>query len=369
METKTNERGEWTSASSAYPDSLCPGRHLAQRGMADTQSDDAAFGTKIHAALATGDKTGLHLEEAGLVDKCNKIEERLLIAYFGEKVRGAKPNPIIEQRFWIEWKDGIKHSGQLDRVHRDGAKALIIEYKTLMGAVPETPRNMQLRDQAVLFFTNVGLLQEIAVAVIQPSVTHDPELCVYSKSDIERARGELYLRVKASNTPGALKTPGEAQCLYCRAKTSCGEYQKWAGSLTTVTPELLMVPAKQWTPAQRAKFCESLPIAQKWLDTCKEEIKTMLKADADSVPGWYLKENPARESITDANGVFQSFLSAGGTLEQFMPCLNVVKAKFKTALAKTTGKKGQELEVKLHNVLEGRTTFAPVDASLARRKE
>ena len=72
MEIKFNdqERGKFTSASNAEPDSLCQGRHQAQLGIAEEKTGDdaeyAAHGNVIHAALAKGDPTGLSLEQTAV---------------------------------------------------------------------------------------------------------------------------------------------------------------------------------------------------------------------------------------------------------------------------------------------------------------
>jgi hypothetical protein len=128
----------------------------------------------------------------------------------------------------------LQHSGQLDAVYRKGTKALIIEYKSLAGELPESSRNMQLRDQAVLYDFNCPMLSEVAVAVVQPLVTHSPEICVYTREHLARARDELYARVRASNDPNAPRKAGEAQCKWCRALTTCHEALKWLDGFTAL---------------------------------------------------------------------------------------------------------------------------------------
>jgi len=89
---------------------------------------------------------------------------------FFPEAGGSKSFPSREVRYWIKWADGLMHSGQIDSFHVLGKRALIVEYKMLPGEVPDSPRNLQLRDQAVLLKFNVPELEEIGTVVVQPLV-------------------------------------------------------------------------------------------------------------------------------------------------------------------------------------------------------
>src|SRR5262249_59358625 len=125
------------------------------------------------------------LEQHEIFDACRAIEKKLMLGYFGE---GTHFKLWREQRYWVKiprnpeaanGNDLLSHSGQLDLVVRAGPKALIIDYKTLAGDVPESPLNQQLRDGVVLVRGHL-LVDEIAVSIVQPLVTHKPELTIYS---------------------------------------------------------------------------------------------------------------------------------------------------------------------------------------------
>lgn len=344
-----DERKGCTSASNAQADLLCPGRHLAQQGCPDNDSEDAIFGREIHAALAAGDGSKLTPEQFDIFEACQKIEAKKVGEFFGE----SKPTVIREQRFWWRCKEPkMEHSGQPDVLYRTGTRALILEYKTLPGELPDSPSNLQLRDQVVLVYGNVPLLSEIGVAIIQPLVTSEPELCLYEKHHIQQAEAEMFARVAASNRADSQRIPGDVQCKYCKAKGLCGPYQKWASSML---PEMsiLDVPVASWTPEQRALFCDRRAVAQKWLDECVEAMKTCLQADPASIPGYSLAPGKVRETIIDPQAVFDRFAAVGGKLDNFMRTIAVGKTKLKTELSVVTGQKGKALEETLKKLTQG----------------
>src|SRR5271169_6136770 len=83
MSEPTFIRGEWTSASAAAADALCPGRHQAQRNLPQGESDDASHGRAIHLALQKQDPAGLDFAQVETYEACQKIFERELRKIFG----------------------------------------------------------------------------------------------------------------------------------------------------------------------------------------------------------------------------------------------------------------------------------------------
>ena len=372
-EIKDTNRGTWTSASNAQADSLCAGRHLAQRDIPEIKNEDADYGNAVHAALAKQDSTGLSLEQTEIYDACNEIDGRVLVKYFGAEVAEKQPNPVREKRFWVQWPDGLRHSGQVDSAHRKGVKALIVDYKTLPGQQPESPANMQLRDLVCLLDANSPLLQEVAVAVVQPLVTYDPEITVYQRADIMRAREEMSKRVNASNKSGQPRTPGELQCKYCRAKSICKEYQSFASQLVVYDDKLVAdMQGKvmaEWTPDMWSLALTLEPTARKWLDEMKDTAKARLQADPQSIPGFELTPGKRRETITNPQAVFDSFSQKGGTLEQFMACIKVGKTALKEQVAAITKTKGKALDAEVKAVIGQNSELSQDEPSIKNKKE
>lgn len=373
-------RGGWTSASNALADSYCPGRHLAQRAMPEGgESVYAESGRKVHAALAkleTGDnhanrplREALTLEERETYDACIVLQNRLIRQYFGETIP-PDYQQMREQRYWTQFTAGdqtLQHSGAADLVCKAGKRLLIVDYKTLRGEVAASPRNPQLRDLACLAAGALAPIDEVAVAIIQPSVEMEPKLTVYAKTDLETASRQMYARVAASNNPQSKRVPGEEQCKYCRAKSRCLPYQQWAGQVTPPAMlTLLDVPVAEWTGKTCAAAAAALGPCQKLLDEIKQELKSRLEKDPKSVPGWELKPGALRETITNPQGVFERFVALGGKTENFMPCVDVAKGRLREAINLLTGAKGAKLDAAIKTLCDGYVKESRTAPSLKR---
>lgn len=375
-------RGGWTSASNAAADERCPARHLKQRGLPGIEGPYAQSGNKVHAALAAfivGSPSGhenrplldkLTTEERNTYTACVELQRKLVVQYF-ERLEPTY-REYREQRYWARFKFGgqdYEHSGQADFVGRSGTRAIILDYKTMPGDVPHSSRNLQLRDLACLVRGTYVPTDEIAVGIIQPDVTMSPELCVYNKAQLEQATKEMFQRVVKSNDANAKPVAGELQCKYCRAAKAgtCAEYQEWAGAMTPpALLRILNVPIAAWTPEQCAVAASNLAPCEKFLQDLKDLLKEKLAKDPNAIPGWRLQPGAVRETIVNPQGVFERFSALGGRVEQFMPCVDVAKAKLKEALAKLTGAKGKSLETAMKTLTDGMTTEKQTAPSLKR---
>ena len=373
----TDERRGATSASNALADSLCPARHLMQLGIAEeAESKDAGTGRRIHLALANKlNPDSLTTAEHDTFDACRKIEQQKVEQFFANELanKSTRFRVFREQRYWAKINHAgqvFEHSGQPDVVFRDGLRALIVEYKTLAGDVPESPKNLQLRDQAVLVRGNLMPIEEIGVVVAQPFVTMEPVIAVYSNADLLQAERQMFERVAASNNPESKPVAGEAQCKFCRATAKCVAYQKWAGAIAPPSMlGLLEVPMQSWTPAQCRMAAEALSPCQRFLDDLKDHLKALLERDPNSVPGWELKPGAVRESIKDPQVAFARFIQAGGTQDQFMACVSIIKGKLRDQLALALNARGKVLDTALKQLLDGIVEMSRTAPSLKRSDE
>jgi hypothetical protein len=117
---ENDNRGGWTSASQASYDLACPGRHLAQRQLPDTKSEEAESGTRIHAVLAGRKDVTLNDDEGEIAIKCAAIADSI-IAEWGSV---ATCKLRVEDRLWMAFGE-YQHSGQPDLVLVQGNRALI----------------------------------------------------------------------------------------------------------------------------------------------------------------------------------------------------------------------------------------------------
>lgn len=378
MTTNVDERRGATSASNAEADYHCPGRHQAQRGLPDVPTDDSFTGTRVHLALCKQDPAGLTFEERDTYDRCREIESRKIIEFFGpeaEQVRSWREDPTNPEksRLWVQVRMNqyvFEHSARPDVFHRVRDRALIVEYKTLAGDVPESPKNLQLRDQEVLVRGRFLITGDIGVVVVQPLVENNPPICIYTPEDSRVAQEAMFSRVIASNSPGAPRYAGEQQCKFCKAAKAhtCMEYQRFAGSMAPSMLSVLEVPVANWSPEQRAIFCDKLSLAQQWLDDVKDAMKEGLQQDPSFVPGWTLEQGNKREQIVNPQVCFERFTAVGGSLEQFMGTISVGKTKLKGAVAAVTGAKGKGLDNAIKTLTEGIVEVSQNAPSLKRAK-
>lgn len=368
--TDIDERRGCTSGSNAHADLLCPARHLAQKPFPDTRSKDAEFGDAIHKALAGDDAimASLTQEQRDIFDRCREIEKRLMLQYLPEASKEIPMRVFREKRLWVLVDNKWEHSAKPDVVARCGPRGLIFEYKTLPGDVPDSPSNLQLRDQAVLA-SGTYLLNEITVAVIQPLVTMTPVVTGYNAENLKQAEAEMFERVRKSNDPTSKRVAGEVQCKHCKARLHCQEYQTFSGGSMPAMLTILDVPIAQWSPEQRAIFCDRLAIAQKWLDETKDFIKDGLEKDPEFVPGWCLKAGATRESIRDPQVVFERFSIIGGNVSQFMKAVSIQKGALREAVAGLTGAKGKSLDKAMETLTNGLTSSKQNAPSLCKKEE
>jgi hypothetical protein len=359
----TDEREGWTSASSAQADELCPGRFLAQKGIPETAHEWSETGDRIHASLAVQDDAGLNLEQKEIYDACNEVAEDVM-----KKVFGGVPHVTRERRYWIESSGGVKHSAQLDMAARKETHALIIDYKALSGEKPESPVNLQLRDQAVCYEANNPLLVDIAVAIVQPLVTRSPEITLYTMADIQKSRQLMWERIAKSHDAGSPRIPGDLQCRFCKARGVCKEYNAWASAIVLSNNSIMDTPVSQWTPMMRSHFLDRMPAALKWIEDSKEALKELMKNDPNSVPGYHLTPGPKREYITNPQAVYDQFAGKGGDLNQFMSCVGVSKGKLKEQLAEVTKKKGRQLQSELRQVIGDNSEYRDTESRFERTK-
>ena len=370
-----DERGGWTSASNAQYDLLCAARHLKQAAVPDPEkrTKDAAAGDRLHLALLKRDPTGLSTDERDRYEATCVLEDKLVADYFGEHSDKARRTALREVRFWLKIGTPtgklLKHSGKPDVVYRYLTKAMVLDYKSLYGDIPASQENMQLCDLAVLVRGHFVLIDEVAVAIIQPALSSSPDVCYYNKEQLARAEAALFERVAKNNDPAQEPVAGELQCRYCRAKKYCGAYNRFAGNLVPGMMALLEVPAVNWTPAQRAEFLDKRKIAQQWLDDRADEIKAILEKDPDGAPGYKLKPGAVREAINNPQQVFERFVGLGGTPEKFMPCITITKARLKEQVAVITGAKGKGLQGAMDTLLDGCVTRAVSAPSIIKADE
>lgn len=292
-----DERKGLPSASSIDADIRCLGRRALVRHLPNEATKWTTRGDKIHSVLegememeelADSDKytaSAIMNEEARLVDE--------------HHFQGAEI--FSEQRLWAMGPDMEPiYSGKMDRLHKLGDRGLLIDYKTGWTATVPLANNWQMRTNAALIYANKGV-KTVKAVVIHP---HHPSGEVSEEIEYTQAQLEAFVigleEVTAQMTDDAPRTPNAVSCQWCQAKKICPEYQKQMATVLKEDGSLTARPQfETMTPEQRGDRLRLLVMVQKSIEDEKECYKAMLKINAESVTGWWLKPGGHNRDITD----------------------------------------------------------------------
>lgn len=316
----TDVRLGLTSASNAQADAACPGRHLAQRGIANYESRDASLGSGLHKAFETGDVSGFGPMHRKTVERAQYLEE-IVMESWCRKLGHSEPEivkackPIREQRLWLVIRGQKMHSGAIDALWFDSDEkrhALIEDLKSLFGDVDDAESNLQLRDYAALVFHNFGC-ETVSVFINQPNVRwkeSDQKLITYQQADLQQALSEMTQRVLASNDPDSPRTPGRKQCAFCLAcgTSRCPESLQVVKDFTANWNQVWLY----WTPAERGEFIEKLKLAESLADNALKEAKSNIAKDPEWAKGWSISAPQQVRKIEDVQRAAQILVDAFG---------------------------------------------------------
>lgn len=344
----TDERGQWTSASNAEADRLCPGRHKACRSVPEGLPTVYTLrGTLIHKWLA-GEPIELTPEDKDLAEEIREQADVILREQFpdGCTIR-------FEERLWMNI-GVLKHSGKPDLLAYDDSKIVILDYKTGFGFVLDSDSNMQLRDLAVLAFHKlVGndpnrRAKLVRVGKIQPRSHGRATLCEYNPNDLVTALHQMTERIEACWNPTAPRIPGPKQCQFCRARPTCPEAKATVTALQRVDDaggELL-------DGATIARFLDAGKVAKSIIADNEEKAKALLEKNPDAIPGWKLKPGNKVRKVTDPDTVAARFLEIG-EMVNFMKSVEVGIGALKEQVRAATGLKGKALDARVDEMIAG----------------
>jgi CRISPR/Cas system-associated exonuclease Cas4 (RecB family) len=350
--TRADERLGLPSASQLYALRLCPGRHNACQGIPEPPaSEDAAFGTRVHAALASPciEVAGLADEEREMYDACRTVTEKAVAACNPD---GLPLEPHYEERLqWLDAKLEVIATGKADLILVGQGVAIVVDYKTGRVAVDPAETNLQLRGLAVMASDSFGA-EKVFCVVVQPWVSPQYTIAEYDLHAIAVARDEIEGILEATADPKEPRIPGEHQCKYCRAKDRCPER---LGQLDQLAIQALAKPTlMELSGVQVAGLLDRVPTIEALCKDIRANAITRIKEDPVAVPGYTLKDGAVREEITDADTVHSRATSRGVPHPEFMRrCVKVTKTPLKELVRNHCGVKGKGLEAMMVEILAG----------------
>lgn len=358
--TKDVRRGR-ISASGVERVQLCPGSFNAEKDKPRQTNALADAGTRIHAALESGDLDELDDEgERKIAERAAELRDELLQRFAGEPMLdGMELEHQKETR--LRGLDG-RVSGQFDGMAIDGHRAILYDYKTGYLEAIDASRNLQLRCLAVLVAEEWPQVTEITATIIQPRLRPEVSVVQYSSADLQIARVELNAILERAYSPGAPRQPGPIQCKYCKAKADCPEAVALAESLARVDGAVI--------PVERLpELLDTCAAAEKIIKAIRQKAKDLIEADPSAVPGFFLKQGAMLSTIVNPQKLFNRCNERHSILpHEFVQVCDVGKGKLKALLKEASGLKGKALETEMAVMLEGVVKETRKAASIAKEK-
>lgn len=327
---ETDERLGMLSASKVGRRAYCPGSGHLEAGEPDKSSSISERGDRIHAALETDDTRLLIDDEE---DAYTRIMEKR-----DEEVRRFFPNGAKvyrEHRFMATSRNGkMLASAKCDYVATDGTLAVVMDYKSGFKPVTPSPRNLQIRTQALAVHCQLDVPNVIGTVIQNIGRKTTVSSVEYTEADMDRARYELELVVVLSEPKDAPRVPGQ-WCQYCKGAHKCPERASWA-LLPVALKESDLPMSKSLDLTDAAYIWRRKKLAMEFFEAVEEWLRGQPKEVLESV-GLTFKHNPPTRSITDIRGVWHTVVEAKDLLdnEQFVDICEVGLGKLERACAKT----------------------------------
>jgi len=363
------------SASQMERLALCPGSlALSRKAPPQPESEDAASGTRIHAAWAgeAAAEATLSGPEVETLDRLRELEVRAIRTVFGAR---AADRVVREQRLWIRDFHRDLLSGQPDVIVSVGDDHLVLDGKTGRNETPIAAANLQLRALAELWDEEtLRGATSITVGILAPWQDQPITLARYERAHLDAAREEVLRVLLAASREDAPRNPSEPACRYCQARAICPEAREAALTL----PEPALAAAVERTQSGELtpeRFAELLPAEM--LASCLvrgelfDRIHAAIRGEArrrliagEPVPGWRLKEGQSRRSVTDVGAVFSRVNALGVSQADFLSAVKVTLGDLEEAIRKATGTKGKGLRAQMDQILAGCVEMKQASASL-----
>lgn len=304
------------SASGAHRWMACPGSIAAEAGLPDRSSIHATEGTVAHSLaeeclagnlkpfdfvgkIAFGEGVEITAEMASAVEQ--------YLDHIAEHVPGEAE---FEQRVrYDRWVPG--GFGTVDAVSVHDGTIYVVDLKYGKGVRVEAERNKQLMLYALGAYDERHLLDDITEAVlviVQPRLDHISEwrltideLLAFGKEARQAAKRAL--------ERNAERIPGEAQCRFCKAKSTCPALLQLTHDV--IADDFDALPDTQALDDERL----GLVLTHKamildWLKAVEDHVTEQLLS-GNAVPGWKLVEGRSLRQWSnepDAEAMLESLI-------------------------------------------------------------
>jgi len=285
-------------ASASHRWLACPGSVNAERGLPDTPSAFAEWGTAAHDAAekALTGKTNL--------DDLSDREMADCVMVYTDYVQALSVGAdlvLIEQRVnYSDWVPG--GFGTADAIIVRGNALYVSDLKTGMGVQVHAEDNSQGMLYALGAYAEVGHIVDIdrvCISIVQPRLDHISEWEV-SVDDLLQWAEWVTQRAEATRAKDAPRHPGERQCRFCKAKHNCKALADHVSSvLLTGFDNLDQLPNPDTlSDEQIGAALSSKGLIDGWMNAVTSHVAGRLES-GDGFPGFKLVAGRSSRSWID----------------------------------------------------------------------
>ena len=307
---------------------VCPG-WVNEPTPSEGGSIAAQEGTMMHAALETGDYSGL--------DEWQKKNVLMVADLFQELKNelGEGTEELREQKLVIA--DG-KTFGTADLVLVCGKKAKIGDAKFGWNAVDDAEENVQGQAYVVGLMEKWRDVEEVEVVFAQPRLNMVSRHLFYRDKDYDRLRLRVETIIARAEQPEPELNPTEKGCLYCGNKGTCKALHAKALVISRSYDQLrdselpvLADPLTLATPEQRSQAETIRRVMERWCESVKKSNMDY-RRDGGEIPGYELKTRAGKKEIVDATAAYD-IIKDKLTPEEFSSCATLSFAKLEKVWA------------------------------------
>lgn len=310
------------SPSGAHRWMACPGSVAMEAGLPDEQSSYAAEGTAAHelASMCLIREHDAAAYDGTFIDgfPVNKEMQDAVQTYL-DYVRSLPGVLLVERKLdltpWIP--DGFG-TGDAVKLHADTITS--IDFKYGQGVRVEAEDNPQNRLYELGSLNDYGFMgdfHQVRGVIVQPRLDHIDEETLPVDELLQWGETVVKPAVAAVAAPDAPLVPGDKQCKFCRARSTCKALaQHVQATIFDGFDGIGSPPIEHKSFDQLADYLREIPLIETWIGAVKERALNSLLL-GESIPGYKLVEGRSSRDWKDEAAAERFLKRAVGAAEAF----------------------------------------------------